>query len=48
LSGEPPRGLLNGRSPGGGLLLDPHVRFYGRPTLDSRMFIPPWYPLIAV
>ncbi len=30
------------------MLLDPHVRFYGRPTLDSRMFIPPWYPLIAV
>ncbi len=26
----------------------PHVGFYKWPTLDPRMFMPPWYPLVAI
>jgi hypothetical protein len=28
-------------------LLDPHVGFHGWLAPDSRMFVPPWYPLVA-
>jgi hypothetical protein len=45
--------LPNGRSPGGGGSLDqnplegpppnPHVGFYRWPTLDPKIFMPPWY-----
>ncbi len=47
-----PKGLPNGRSLGGGsfdqnplgrLPPDPPIRFYGRQTLDPRIFMSPWY-----
>jgi len=52
LGGEPLENLPNGgsfdRDPLGGPPLDAHVRFYGWPTLDPRMFMPPWYPPVAI
>jgi hypothetical protein len=56
MGGEPPRGSPNGRSPRGGMFdqcplgglpPDPLLGFYGLPTLDSRIFMPPWYPSIV-
>ncbi len=52
-----PGGEPHGSSPNGGspdwdpprrLPLNPLVGFYGWPTLDLRMFMPPWYPLVAI
>jgi len=55
--GELPRGSPNGGSLGGrlpyqdpprGLPPNPRVGFYKWPTSDLRMFMPPWYPLVAI
>jgi len=27
--------------------LNPHVRPFGWPIPNPRMFVPPWYPLVA-
>ncbi len=57
MGGESLGNLPNGGSLGGGSLdqdplggppLDAYVWFYGWPTLDPRMFMPPWYPLVAI
>jgi hypothetical protein len=58
LSGKPPKGSPDGGTPGGGGSLnrdplgglppDPLVGFYKWLAIDLRMFVPPWYPLIAI
>jgi len=58
LNGKPPKGSPDGRTPRGGGSLnwdplgglppDPPVGFYRWLAVDLRMFVPPWYPLIAI
>jgi len=43
LGGSPNKGSLRRRSSP-----DPLVGFDGWPTFDSKMFMPPWYPSVAI
>jgi hypothetical protein len=36
------------RNPPRGPPLDPPIGFYGWPTLDPRIFMPPWYQLVPI
>jgi hypothetical protein len=53
LFGGSPNGRSLGRrshdqNPVGVSPLNPHVGLYGWLALDPRIFMPPWYPLIAI
>jgi len=43
-----PNGGSPNRNPLGGPPPNPHAELYKWPTPNPRMFLPPWYPLVAI